>query len=357
MEPDDSIVIENWWVEVKHRSDTLKKATVQSIVLNATGRKEVDVFAIFTNNTISNSTLDWVKEFQDTHAKPRIVIWQKHDVERILRKCPRTVGAFFPESLSLPEKLESIQERFWNNLSYPTINEIEHIWANFHSLTWDSAKLLPLIVADTAIDGVNIRKWGMVADDELIAETLILGLLNFPFLAIRYQKQGQKYTGLQQGLEYLLQIALLRLDLDKVLDLLVNMHEYTSSPTPFPPEFKNLVLNPIVHNIYNTLLRSCTQDCERFGSDWAIKKEQGESFYFHRFSNNSTKEDDDTEPFVIISTNTKKCKIDLVAIGIDCPLTDDVDENQNLMDEAVLKKFLSPIQSVIKKRAQNIQSS
>lgn len=69
VEPDDSIAIENWWIEVKHRSHTLIKITVQSIIINATARRDVDVFAIFTNNLISNPTLDWIKEFQITHIK------------------------------------------------------------------------------------------------------------------------------------------------------------------------------------------------------------------------------------------------------------------------------------------------
>jgi hypothetical protein len=357
VEPDDSIIIENWWIEVKHRSDTLKKSTVQNIILNATARKDVDVFAIFTNNVISNPTLDWIKEFQNTHAKPRIVVWQGHDVERILRKYPRTIAMFFPESLSLPEQLESVKERFWNKLGYPTIDEVEQLWKNFDSLIWDGSKLLPVIIADSAIDGLSIRKWGLVIDDNLLTETFLLGFINLPLLTIRFEEQGHKREILQQGLEYLLQIVLFRFDLDKVVELLVNMFDYTEFSEKPPPELINLVINPVVSNVFTSLLRNCTLDCERFRFNWAKsnKIDQAESHYFHKFSANLKQEQDDTEPFVFINSNIEKCKLELVPTGVFCPLTVDIPEN--IMDRLVLKEFLGTIQNVIKRRVEYVADS
>jgi len=358
VEPDDSIVVENWWIEVKHRSGVLKKSTVQNIILNATARRDVDVFAIFTNNVVSNPTIDWVKEFQNTHIKPRIVIWQMHDIERILRKYPRTVAMFFPGTLSLPEQLESIKERFWNTLSYPTVDEIEQLWANRRSLAWNGSKLLPVIMADSLLGRLGSRKWGLVIDDALLIETLLLGFINFPFLAIRLNQQGQKQLVLQQGLEYLLQIALLRLDLDRVVELLVNMYEYTDISTHPPLEIRNLVTYPIIHNVHGSLLRNCTKDCERFGIRPTVseKQNQTESFYFHMFSSDLIQEQDNSsEPMVFIDLNTIKCKLDLVPIGVYCPLTDDVPEN--VMEKSVLKKFLGIIQNTIRKRVEYNEAS
>ena len=44
--PDDTLTFEEWWIEVKYRSQTLQPHTVQRAVLNAAGRPAVDVFAI-----------------------------------------------------------------------------------------------------------------------------------------------------------------------------------------------------------------------------------------------------------------------------------------------------------------------
>ena len=354
VEPDDSIVIENWWVEVKHRSNTLKKSTVQSIVLNSAARKDVDVFAIFTNNVISNSTLDWIKEFQNTHSKPRIVVWQKHDIERILRKYPKTTSMFFPESMTLPEQLESVKQRFWNQLSYPTIGEVELFWLNLQSLNWDGSKLLPIVVADCAMDGVNVRKWGLVIDDELLIETLLVGLINVPFLSTRFGQQGLNQMPFMRGLEYLLQSALIRLDLNKVVDLLLNMFDFAEFSSPPPPELSNIVLHPLISNVYSSLLRNCSQDCERYSFNSSAPNEVG-LFYFRKFSSGIENEKDDTKPFVLISLNTVKCKLDLFPIGVHCSLGDDIPEN--IMEKSVLTEYLGMIQNVLLRRIANVAGS
>ncbi len=354
VEPDDSIVIENWWIEVKHRSNTLKKSTVQSIVLNSAARKDVDVFAIFTNNVISNSTLDWIKEFQNTHSKPRIVVWQKHDIERILRKYPKTTSMFFPESLTLPEQLEGVKQRFWNQLGYPTIGEVELFWTNLQSLSWDGSKLLPIIIADCAMDGFYVRKWGLVITDELLIDTLLVGLINVPFLSIRFERQGVNQLPFMRGLEYLLQSALIRLDLNKVVDLLLNMFNYADFSNPPPPELSNMVIHQLLSNVYSNILRNCSHDCERYSFNSSISNEIG-SFYFRKFSSSIENEKDDTKPFVLISLNTIKCKLNLFPIGVHCALGDDIPEN--ITERPVLTEFLGIIQNVLLKRIAEVTGS
>lgn len=346
VEPDGSLTIENWWVEVKHRSNTLKKSSVQKIVFNSTAYKDVDVIAIFTNNVISNSTLDWIKEFQITHSKPRIVIWQKHDIERILRKYPNTASSFFPGSLTLPEQLESIKQRFWNNLGYPTINEIELIWNNFQSLDWDGSKLLPFIIADSAMTGLIHRKWGFMINEELLLETLLVGLINVPFLVVRSKQHRQSQSFFIRGLDYLLQIALIRVDLDQVVDLLLNMFDYAETSSIPSKDINNFVLYPLISNIYDELVCNCSKDCERYIND--SKPDILGDSYFHMFVNRTEKEIDDSEPLILVSLNMYKCKLDLVPIEVDCPLCEDIPKN--IMEKPILTKFLSIIQNVLKKR-------
>lgn len=347
VEPDDSIIIENWWVEVKHRSNTLKKTTVQSIIINSTARKDVDVIAIFTNNVISNSTLDWIKEFQNTHSKPRVVVWQKHDIERILRKYPKTASLFFLCSLTIPEQRESIKQRFWNNINYPTISEVELFWKNLPSLKWDGSELLPFIVADNAMDGVTKRKWGFAIEEELLREVLLVGLINVPFLVMRSEQQGQSQRPFMRGLEYLLQVALIRLDLDQVVELLLNMFDYAEFSSPPPIDLYKFVLHPLIGNIYSDLLRNCSKDCERYGIITSEHNKLGDA-YFQKFAKNTEKDSNDTDPFVLISLNTYECKLNLVPVEVHCPLGEDIPENTT--EKSVLTKFLGVIQSVLRKR-------
>ncbi|MBG0785620.1 MAG: restriction endonuclease [Anaerolineaceae bacterium] len=347
VEPDDSLTIENWWVEVKYRSNTLKKSTVQDIVVNSSGFTGVDVVVIFTNNVISNSTLDWVKEFQKKNSKPRIVIWQKHDIERILRKYPKTASIFFPGLQTLPEQIESIKQRFWNNIEYPTIIEIERVWSNFQTLNWDGSRLLPFIIADSTSKSLSQRKWGFVISKELLLETLILGLINVPFFVIRFNEYRLDQISFMKGLEYLLQIALIRLDYKEVVEILLNLFDFAENSTLPTTEKINYILQPLINNIFQGLLFHCSKDCERFCNSCLDEGEYKNS-YFSIFLNRPEKEVNDKEPHVFISLNMYKCKLGLVPINIDCPIITEIPKN--IVNESVLTELLTVIHKVIKKR-------
>ena len=110
---------EKYWFEVKHRKNQLEKSQVQGTILNAAGNNSKDNVVIITNKTISNPTLDWIKEFQETHKKPSVSVWQGHDLELLLRKNPRTLARFLPSSLAFTGRCKVISSKFSNLMLLP----------------------------------------------------------------------------------------------------------------------------------------------------------------------------------------------------------------------------------------------
>jgi hypothetical protein len=355
IEPDDALRLEQWWIEVKYRSHTLEPDSVQKAVLNTAGRRTVDVFVIVTNNVISNKTSDWVEQFQESNPIPRIVVWQRHDLERILRKYPRTVAKFFPGSQTLAERLEGVKDGFWNSILFPRLDDIEDFWKEFSALDWDCSNLLPIIIAEASIGKLHHRQWGLVVDEETLLETLILGLVNVPILITRFEQYGRNIEPLDGGLEYLLQAALSRMELESVLDAAIDPYRFVESSFGTPFELINFILAPVLSNIYHDLLVNCGKDCPRYNSNWSSEPENQSLSHFSRFVKRETQRDNNGKPFVLIVDMAAKCTLGIVPVGKSCLLEDVIPDS--VADKTTLRKLLGFAQQVIRARVEYITKS
>lgn len=346
VEPDDTLTIEKWWIEVKYRSQTLSPDVVQKVVLNTLGRREVDVLAIVTNNVISNPTLDWLREFQSSQPRPRIVVWQRHDLERVLRKYPGTVAKCFPGCLTLAGRLKAVEERFWNSGMLPTLDDIAAVWRSFSELDWSGSGLLPFVIAEASAGNPNVRQWGLIIDEKLLLETLVVGLSNVPPLVVRLHQYGRTSDHLVAGLSYLLQVALCRLDLDKLMALIGNPYKFMEGKNTPERGLVNFILLPILTWTYQDLGINCSQDCMKVS--WTDRPKHRTDSYFERFVIRE-KSNEREGPWVIISLDEFDCTLGLVYKGEPCPLTDEICDDCG--EEGNLRRVLGFAQQVIKLRA------
>ncbi len=68
-------VRERWWLESKGRRRTVGKRLVQDAVLNASAYADVDVVVVATNSIFTNSSHDWVREWNAAGRAPRALLW------------------------------------------------------------------------------------------------------------------------------------------------------------------------------------------------------------------------------------------------------------------------------------------
>ncbi len=348
--PGDILSVEKWWFEIKYRSKTLAPAEIQKIITNAVGRVGVDTLVIVTNGTVSNKTIDWVKEFQTNFPRPRIIVWQKHDIERILKKYPSTAMRYFPEALSVQEQLMGVANQFWNSTHFPSLNQMERFWLDRDNLTWDEYTLFPILVADNISNQVTIRKWGIILPTELLIKTLTLGLANTPQLVIKFEHSGNNQDALIGGVAYLLESILVKQDIPiaGIVQLITHPYELVTPASDSPAKLVNFLLKPIFSRIYLDLGENCSFDCDKVS--WGKTRSNTPSGFFTRFEI-EIPPPKNTGPFVILQYSSGKCGIDLVDSDSFCPLFSDIEEDEDFSNAQRLCEHLEFMRKVIVKRS------
>jgi hypothetical protein len=85
---DGEVQAHRWWIQAKGRSSTVEPMAVKEAATTAIGFAEVEVVVVATNAGFSNPTRDWVREFNQTHARPTVVLWPRARLEELLVKNP-----------------------------------------------------------------------------------------------------------------------------------------------------------------------------------------------------------------------------------------------------------------------------
>jgi len=354
IEPGDLVRLEKWWVEVKYRSHNLSPTIVKESILNALGREGVNVFAIITTGTISNKTLDWIKEFERSEKQLRIRVWQLQDLERVLGKYPQTATKYFYKNLPPNDLLRAVRNRFFNSSLLPTLDEIDYFWENFSSLNWNGESLLPFVISETLAGYPEFRQWGLVADEKLLMETLVVGLANVPQLVVRFNNFRKSNESLITGLAYLLEMCLLRIDLDRLLKFIANPYQLVEGNIEAPTELLSFIWRPVLSQMYRDLGENCSQDCSKVS--WKDDKKNRPVSYFNRF----VKSDQigitlTEEPFVVIQLSEFKCKLGIIPDGEYCPLSEEISEDCGNYEK--LNKWLAFAQIVIRMRAEYLSKN
>ncbi len=109
--PDGDLVKQRWWVEAKGRTGTVEPFEVKNAVINAAGKAAVDVIVIATNTAFSNPLRDWVKEWQNENARPRVKLWERTELENHCSKNPAAVIRLFARALTMQGKLEVVKTK------------------------------------------------------------------------------------------------------------------------------------------------------------------------------------------------------------------------------------------------------
>ena len=335
--PGDMLSIENWWIEVKSRRKTLSPDTIQKIITNAVGYSGLDVLLIVTNNTVSNKTIDWVHEFQKNFPVPRVLIWQRHDIEKLLWKHPSVAARYFSESLSLQDQLKGVSDSFWNATSFPAIDQVERFWIGRENLAWDEQSVLAIVASESILEGFVVRKWGRILSKDLLLRALILGLVNFPSSFTKFHRSGNRQEPLINALVYLLEsILIYENNLEFLTKAILNPHQFVSDSYEPTEEFFKLVIKPLLEEMFFELAENCSIDCQKVS--WGRQRIKISTDFFARFADN-TQIAQDNKPFVTLQFANSECSIKLVPKGSFCPLVEDIEDKDLSNIEILLQRL------------------
>ena len=276
---------QTWWFECKGRKSTVEPGAVKSAAQNALAYADVDVVVVVTNVRFSNPTVEWVKSWNSTHAKPQLKLWDRSHLERLISQQPSVALRLFAESLSLTGRLEVMRSRFWNRVEYAPVSVLEDIWERRAELEIDEFARFALIANEFANRSIELRPWGTIATKEELFSTLATTLANVYYIFIRVTRAGVNQQPVFRSLTYLLLLALQKAPLEQVARI-IDVFLTERDGEVLPDSFVEMLLGPILSNIKDELAEVCVPNCSRVHLlHSGDKTSEGELVdrYWHRF--------------------------------------------------------------------------
>lgn len=327
------------WVEIKGRTKTVEAATVKESIINVSGRKDVDVFYFITNTQYSNPTRDWVTDWQKNNPRPKVRLWDKDSLERMISKHPSVVVRVYSDALSDQGKLEASTSRFWNQMYFPSKSDLDMFWANRETLEWSSRSLYMVISGEIANGSLSKHSWLTKIEQGDLALLLIDALSNTLFLYLRAQKLGQNCELIIRTTSQILMASLLQIPEEWLNKIVHDPWEFTEGG-PMDRELHKLIIEPILGTIRTELSDVCCTNCRKVLADPVLLNKNEIAEYWNKFIHNETPENDEkNQKVLILQSLVEPCRIGIMDdLKESCPLYSD--DELSLKDELILYKTI-----------------
>jgi hypothetical protein len=253
---------QTWWFECKGRARTVEPEAVRNAAYIALAYAYVDAVVVVTNSRFSNPTIEWVKSWNNSHAKPQVKLWDRSHLERLISRQPSVALRLFAESLSLEGRLEVMQSRFWNRVEYAPVQVLEDIWEHRGDLNIDGLARFALIANEFANRSIELRPWGTVATTDELISALETALANVYYLYLRIMRAGVNQHPIFRSLTYLILLALQRVRLERVART-IELFLAERDGKVLPDKWVEIFLGPILNNLKDELTEVCVPDCVR----------------------------------------------------------------------------------------------
>jgi hypothetical protein len=308
--PDGDLEPQRWWVECKGRQGTVEPDQVKSAVNNATMIKNLGYLVIATNTGFSNPTRDWVKAWQSDHPLPKIKLWDRAYLERLLSQHPGVVLRLFSEALSPAGVLKAVSYRFWERIESSPIRALRTLWAEREQLEIEPKELVALVANEVAHGDLRARPWAAATASDDLAQGVHAALANAPYLVLRASKIGVAQDSLFKTFAHLILAAVQVLQVGGLATLVTDSLARRSERT-LPDEVIDIFLTPILHQILGELQDVCSSDCDRVftelttivGSDDPIQT------YWRAINPKGRVEDDEPGSVLRMEKHDGPCKV------------------------------------------------
>jgi len=271
--PDGELRTERWWLQCKGRSATVEPAAVQSAVLAASANSGVAAVIVATNSRYSNGTRDWVAEWNRSHPRPFVRLWDRSSLERMLVQHPSVVARVAPQALSIQGSLAALVARFRGRFELPPDELLARLWDASAELAVDAADTLALLAGEFANGDPVARPWLDEMEAGEVLAVLVVGLLEAPALVWRATPLGVDTRPLARALALALGAALGRTSPRAALEVLQNPLRYAQrgdghgDPDVWPEELRALFITPVLAQLRHDVAMPCVADCVRISTD------------------------------------------------------------------------------------------
>jgi restriction endonuclease len=260
--PTGEVDLQRWWIEAKGRKNTVEAAAVKEAVLNAAGVGEMDVLVVATNNQFSNPTRDWVSAWQRASPRPRVVLWDRASLERMLARHPAVAAQMFPRALTPQGRLRLVEGNFWNKLLFPDSKTLTALWQGREGLQLTAVSMLPLIIGERANGSPSYRPWCSGLDRTDLLALVRVAAQNALYLLKKSSDLGVSFQTLAAGIGLLLAQALARVPaVELARELEASLAELLEAPNG--TQVVEVLIGPIINVEAGAMFDACVRDCGR----------------------------------------------------------------------------------------------
>jgi len=282
---------------------------------------------IVTNSTFSNPTRDWVRDWQASHPTPRVRLWTRNELERLLAQHPSVVLRLFAEALSSEGLLHVARERFWQKLEFTHSNALMRFWQDRSTITLGALDRVALVINETAHGTLAERPWAANATDDQLVEALGVGMLNAPYLFLRAHQLGVDQAPIAAGLAHLIAVALSRLDAAELATHVVVWIGRHDQEIATPDSVVEAVLSPILGHLLTEIQDLCAADCTRVSicsSNRVLSHDDNDvRDYWKRFTEGAAVQHEQDQRTLFIQRIDAPCAVGFkVGPERGCPLVD-----------------------------------
>lgn len=341
-------VVQRWWFEAKGRTSTVRRSLVTEAVHNAAAY-DIDVFVMCTNSIFANSAHDWAREWNRSHDKPEVLLWDRENLSAMVRRAPVVAARVLPELLTDSDRLSLLLERYLAIGELPSFADLIYFWERSDQVT-------------SHPDVVRVVEMFLCAEDEV-------ELVRRPWTALLPTDQATALKVIAISLCVLPQRIFLSLPrpVDPARTVRVCAHLFVSVVERLPSEvvaeaakdpsallegepwgaaaaeaWREHVLKPVFGQVQDEMGSICGHDCARVSTERsAFPAEVGATEYFRRFQ---LSEGSEGGTFLAITDLRAPC-----AVGLDLPDNECIVERQVAVDE----RFVRELQRVLEFRRAN----
>lgn len=318
-DPSGQLERTTWWIEAKGRKGTVPSAAVKKATLDATANDTIDVLVIATNSTFSNPTRDWVAKWQSMHPRPKVKLWAREDLERLVSQHPQVVIRLFSKALSPQGQVEVMKERFWRFTHYTDEPTLISLWKLRSTLDLDPQALIAATASEFANGSITDRAWPLLKDQEARVHLLLSSLANSMSFILRTQEAGVRERPYIQTMAYLMMLSLQTREPERLLCEIENV--FAQSIGEKAQEVQQIFLSPVIEQLRVELRDVCTSDCRRVFMDPVELGEDGVEKYWDR---NRLKEpglEKEGHQFLVAEDGRASCKVGFpLDLEHSCPL-------------------------------------
>jgi len=351
--PDDEVIKEKWWFEVKQRTRTVEPRVVKNAIMNASAVEGLDCLIIATNSRFSNPTRDWISDWHKCNQTFKVRLWDREKLENLCSDHPQVVSRLFWGALTPQGKLEMAKKQFMNNLIVLNVLELKHIWSKKHELDWDDESFMAVLVSEIANGDIAVRPWAMkVANEEALSHIFCAGVINISAIYIKSKVAGFNAKLYTKTLSYLM-LVILSMIKGRITRKKLESFFYPDINNKYNNLYKES-LKYVVDCLEEELFDLCLYDCPRITGELSCLRKEDIFTYWDRLGSgqtvNGNARDKEGRGF-FVEYHNQKCKLGYkVSSKRSCPFDIFGSKERDNLNRLILLKRVVAIKSKVKSK-------